>query len=257
MRRPLIILFLLLIAIPSKAQHLNHDVGLFVGIAVPQTDYHQAKDPLSKFSNTGKSISLTHYLQFYNKSTRWNADGFFTNHIMLKSELNFVSKPKLRNSGKYTEGNGNLAQILRAMKGSFSVISLGIQAEYYFKDLKEYMHPYSYMKWNPYVTFGFQYAMYNNTLTSDLGDWTNDPMILPSIFNNPNDLAIGSGGIATVVFGGGVRYKLSKSIDLAGNFICQHFLSDAVDGLQSSSPKNKNNDYFAHAQIGIIYHLKL
>jgi hypothetical protein len=59
---------------------------------------------------------------------------------------------------------------LRVMKGTLSLSSFGVQGEYYFKDLREFMFPYSEMKWNPFISLGFKFSNYTNTLTSDLGD---------------------------------------------------------------------------------------
>ena len=244
-----------MIAYSSKAQHLTHDVGLFVGTATIQTDYGQRDEFLSSYGNSALSFSLVHYLHFFNVNTRWNSEDDIANHVMIKSELNLMTKADLQHHGKYTVGNSQLAQQLRAMKGSISLMNVGVQAEYYFKDLREFMFPYSEIKWNPYLSFGFKYSRYTNTLTSDLGDWRTDITVLPQKYRAPGQLAVGKGNAFSLVIGGGTRYKLSEKFDLAANFNWQYFFSDALDGLQTDHISNKKNEWLVHLQVGIIYHL--
>jgi opacity protein-like surface antigen len=141
------------------------------------------------------------------------------------------------------------------MKGSVSLFNVGIQGEYYFKDLREFMFPYSDIKWNPYVSLGFKYSRYTNTLTSDLGDWQTDPTVLPLKYRGANQTAVGSGNAFSLTLGAGTRYKLSEKFDLAANFNWQYFFSDAIDGLQTDHVSNKKNEWLIHLQVGIIYHL--
>jgi len=255
LRKPLKILFFLLIAHSTKAQHLTHDVGVFLGTATIQTDYGQRDEFFSSYGNSAISLSLVHYLHFFNVDTRWNAEGDLANHMMIKSELNLMTKANLIHHGEYTLGNNELAQQLRAMKGTISLMDVGIQGEYYIKDLREFMFPYSDIKWNPYVSLGFKYSIYTNTMTSELGDWRIDNTVLPAKYRGNGELAVGSGGVFSFVIGAGTRYKLSEKLDLAANFNWQFFFSDAVDGLQANHVSNKNNEWLIHLQVGIIYHL--
>ena len=242
-------------ALSANAQHLTHDVGVFIGTATTQTDYGQRDEFFSSYGNSSLSFSLVHYLHFFNIDTRWNSEDDVANHIMLKTEFNLMSKADFQHHGEYTLGNNQLAIQLRAMKGSIVMTNFGVQGEYYFKDLREFMFPYSDMKWNPYVSLGFKYSRYKNTLTSDLGDWRSDISVLPIKYQGADQLAVGSGGAFSLILGAGTRYKLSEKFDLAGNFNWQYFFSDAVDGLQANHLSNKNNEWLIHLQVGIIYHL--
>jgi hypothetical protein len=215
LRKPLKILFFLVITLSANAQHLTHDVGFFAGTATVQTDYGQRRNFLSNYGNSAMSFSLVHY---FNLDTRWNAGDDVANHLMLKTEFNIMTKANFQHYGAYTSGNSNLAIQLRAMKGTISMLNFGVQAEYYFKDLREFMFPYSEMKWNPYVSLGFKYSTYKNTLTSDLGDWKTDITILPKKYKVPGNLAVGNGGTFSFILGDGTRYKLSEKFDLAANF---------------------------------------
>jgi hypothetical protein len=255
LKRPLKILLFLIVTLSAKAQHLTHDVGVFAGTATIQTDYGQRDEFFSSFGNSAISFSLVHYLQFFNIDTRWNSDNEIANHLMIKSEFNFLSKETFKHHGTYTVGNNLLAQQLRAMSGTITMTSIGMQAEYYLKDLREFMFPYSDIKWNPYFSLGFKYSLYTNTLNSTLGDWRTDITVLPSKYQGANQLSIGSGSALSFTLGAGTRYKLSEKFDLAANFNWQFFFSDAVDGLQAVHISNKNNEWLIHLQFGVIYHL--
>lgn len=255
LRKPLKILFFLIMALSANAQHLTHDVGFFAGTATIQTDYGQRGDFLSSYGNSALSFSLIHYLHFFNINTRWNSKDDIANHLMLKTEFNILTKADFKHHGIYTTGNSPGTIQLRAMKGSISMFNFGVHGEYYFKDLREFMFPYSEMKWNPYLSIGFNYSIYKNTLTSDLGDWRTDITVLPEKYRVPGNLAVGNGSTFSLILGTGTRYKLSENFDLAANFNWQYFFSDKVDGLQADVIENKKNEWLIHIQVGIIYHL--
>lgn len=250
-----IVVLLLLISFSTKAQHITHDVGLFIGTGSIQTDYGQRYDFSSSYANRVISLSLTHYFHFFNQDIRWNSNNPFKNHVMLKSEINIMTKENFSHHGTYVTGNSDLAKQLRAMKGSINLMSFGFSLEYYLKDLLEYMVPYSDIKWNPYGTIGLKYSFFKNDLTSDLGDWRNDITVLPTKYRTPGALDIGSGSSASVVLGLGTRYKLSEKLDLSAIFNWQYFLSDSVDGLRADVPENKYNEWLINLQVGVIYHL--
>jgi hypothetical protein len=256
LRKPLKILFFLLIALSANAQHLTHDIGIFAGTATLQTDYGQRGNFLSSYGNSALSFSLVHYLHFFNTDTRWNSEDDISNHLMLKTEFNIMTKANFQHHGIYTEGNSNSAILLRAMKGTVSMLNFGVQGEYYLKDLKDFMFPYSEIKWNPYLSLGFKYSSYKNTLTtSGTEDWRNNTQLLPTKYRTPGNLAVGNGGVFSFILGVGTRYKLTKKLDLAANFNWQYFFSDAVDGLQADVIENKKNEWLIHLQMGVIYHL--
>jgi hypothetical protein len=255
LKRPLKILFFLIVTFSTNAQHLTHDVGVFIGTATIQTDYGQRANFLSSFGNSVFSLSLVHYLQFFNIDTRWNSEDDIANHIMVKSELSFSTKETFKHHGEYTIGDGLLAQQLRGMTGTITMISAGISAEYYFKDLKEFMFPYSDIKWNPYLNLGLRHSFYTNTLNSTLGDWQTDKTILPLKYRADGQLDVGSGSAFSMSIGFGTRYKLSEKFDLAASFNWEYFFSDSIDGLQADHGSNKNNEFLIQLQVGIIYHL--
>ena len=47
------------------------------------------------------------------------------------------------------------------------------------KTFSDYLHHSSNIKLNPYFLTGIHYNMYNNDLTSSLGDWQQDISVIP------------------------------------------------------------------------------
>lgn len=246
-----------------NGQHFTHDVGAFAGFSVMQTDYGERGDFKSSFGNGSSSLSLVHYLHFFNKSLRWNANDELVNKIALKSEFNFISKNTFEHHGPESLDQDEGGAQLRAMVGTISMMNFGMSLEYYLNDLGQFLHPYSDDSFNPYVTFGIRYSLYTNTAESSYGagynsasDGDNPALgVLADKYYGPNALKTGSGGALGFAIGIGTRYKLTEKIDLAGQFNWQVFLSDAVDGLQVKEPANKNNEWLLNFQIGVIYHL--
>lgn len=250
-----ILLFVIFAILPAKSQHFTHDIGFHVGTATIQTDYGARDNYLSSYGNSSISLSFTHTLHFFNKDLRWNYDHKIWSYLALRSELNIITNGKFEHHGPYVLGNTPMARDLREMSGSTSITNLGFQLEYYFKNLRDFMYPWSSTEWNPYVLLGFQYSKYNNSLSSTQGDWRQDITVLPEKWRTPGAIDIGKGNTFGVTFGGGVRYKLNSNIDLNGQFNWQFFLSDSVDGLQASVDENKNNEWLINLQFGVIYHL--
>ena len=223
-----------------------------------ETDYGKEEEGfLDQFAISTLSVSVVYYLQFFEQDTRWNSKKSIANHLMLKSEFNFLSKKNYKQLGEFTTGNGLEAQKLAAMTGTVTVSSIGIQGEYYFKDLSKFMFPNSEIKWNPYLNIGLAYSFYTNTLESSFGsgDWRQDITILPEKYRDSGELDVGSGSTFSFILGAGTRYKLSKKFDLAANLNWQYFFSDTLDGLKSNDVSNKYNEWLLNFQVGIIYHL--
>ena len=246
--------FVLLFTTSLYAQHVTHDLGVFFGNTTIFTDYGQRGDFQSSLEGATGSFAVAHYMHFFNNNSRWNSSGAILTNLMVKTELNFYSA-NLEHQGKWAEGTSEGALQLQAMKGSVSVVNIGMQLEYYFRDLGSFVAPFSRMKFNPFVTFGINYALYNNTLTSDLGDWQTDISVLPFKYRSPEALNIGSGGAMNYNVGAGTRFKLTKRIDLAAQMQIQMYLTDEIDGLQPNVIENRNNDFVTILQVGVIYHL--
>jgi len=238
-----------------NAQHYTHAIGVLGGVSEFQTDYGQRGNFASNFNNEGASFSVAHYLGFYKRNHRWNSRYEMYDYILIKTELNYIFPTKLTHYGKWVKGTSYLAEQLRAMHGSISMLNLGVSLEYYLKNLLEFEYPYPEIKWNPFVTFGLRYAFYKNDIVSDLGDWRSDITVLPQKYRIPGNLDVGSGGAFAFNLGAGIRYRLTEKLDLATQLNWQVFFSDAIDGLQAKVIENRNNDWLFNFQFGIIYHL--
>tara|TARA_R110002073_G_scaffold258681_1_gene421683 strand:+ start:35469 stop:36239 length:771 start_codon:yes stop_codon:yes gene_type:complete len=238
----------------AKSQHFTHDVGFHAGTATIQADFGVRDNFLSSYGNSAISISLTHTLHFFNKDPRWNSDHKLWSYLALRSEFNIITNANFQHYGPFVQ-SGNQVEKFRAMSGTTNITNIGFQLEYYMRCLKDFIYPWSHIKWNPYVLAGVQYTMYRNTLSSTLGDWEQDISVLPNKWTVPGALDVGKGTTYAVTFGGGVRYKFSSKLDFNAQFNWQFFLSDAVDGLQADVIENKNNEWLLNFQLGIIYHL--
>ncbi|MFY0630404.1 MAG: hypothetical protein JXR05_08480 [Flavobacteriaceae bacterium] len=249
------LLFVIFAHQSAKSQYFTHDIGFHAGTATIQTDYGVRDNFLSSYGNSAVSLSFTHTLHFFNKDPRWNSDHKLWSYLALRSELNIITNANFQHHGPFIIGNTDLARDLRAMTGTTSITSVGFQLEYYMRCLKDFIYPWSTIKWNPYVLAGVQFSKYNNTLTSTQGDWRQDITVLPRKWRTPGAIDIGKGSTYAVTFGGGVRYKFKPKIDFNLQFNWQFFLSDAVDGLQANVFENKNNEWLINLQMGVIYHL--
>jgi opacity protein-like surface antigen len=250
----------------SHAQYLTHDIGVHVGVHSMQTDYGTRGDFLSMFGNTGTNFSLTHTLSFFQTRRYWNADDKILDYIAIRTELNVVNTTDLEHFGRFVNTNTDLGRQLRAMTGTASVVSIGMQLEYYFFCLRDFSYPYSDMKFNPYILAGLQYSSFNNSLRSDLlpGDGTSwmdsqadSDLAFPDKWARPGGTDVGPGTTFAATFGGGIRYNLSKKIDLNFQANWQFFFSNSVDGLTAEDIDDRNNEWLLNFQVGVIYRLNI
>ena len=121
--------------------------------------------------------------------------------------------------------------------------------------MKDFLYPWSDIKWNPYFLVGVKYNMFRTKLSSSLGNWQQDINVLPEKWRLPGALSIGSGNAFSTVFGGGFRYKLTSKLDINTQLSWNFFFSDAVDGLQADVVENQDNEWSVNLQLGVIYHL--
>lgn len=238
-----------------KAQHFTHDVGFHIGTATMQTDYGTRYDFLSSYGESSINLSFTHTLHFFHRNPMWNSDHPIWSHVAVRSELNIIPSHAFRHYGDYVDEPGTLGEKLRAMTGTGSMTNVGFQIEYYLKCLSDFLHPYSDMKWNPYILGGLQFSMFNNTMESSLGDWRQDIRVLPAKWQLRGALHVGKGTTFAATFGAGIRRNISPKIDFNLQANWQFFFSDAVDGLQANVDENKYNEWLINIQFGIIYHL--
>lgn len=255
MKTSITILFVIVCILKFNAQHYTHEIGVFVGSTSLQSDYGQRGHFKSEIKNTDLSFSVSHYLSFYNRTLRWDPNNVLHNHLMVKTELQYIKSTNLEHVGKWAEKQSIGGAKLRAMKGSVNMFNVGINLEYFLNPLEEFIYPHSDMLLNPFFTFGVQYSFYNNDLKSDLGDWTQDPSVLPNKYQNPNHLSIGKGETFAFNVGIGTRIKITEDLDLVPQANYIYFLTDELDGLIADVFENRNNEWAFNFQIGLIYHL--
>lgn len=245
------------------SQKTSHEIGILTGKASLQTDYGIRGDILSETANNTTSFTVAHYMQFTNNNN-WNSRRSFLDHIVLKSEINFLNSADLRHHVGFVESNSkqegenkgvSAKEILSKMRGTISMVNVGVQLEYYIKDITNFFNQRNSSKLNPFINIGVNYSLYNNSVSSSLGDWHTNIHFLPEKYRKEGAIKEGSGGAFAFNTGVGTRYKLSRKIDVVAQFKWEIYASDAIDGLQADVIENKSNETLTSLQFGLIYHL--
>ena len=255
MKTPITIILVIACILEFNAQHLTHDIGVLSGSTRLQSDYGQRGNFFSEWKNNGQTIAIAHYLSFYNNTIRWDPHDVIHNHLMVKTEFMYLTNANFKHHGKWAERKSSGGEQLRAMTGSVNMLDIGVNLEVFLHPLEEFVHPYSDIRFNPFLTFGVKYSFFENTLNSELGNWEDDLSILPDKYRPEDALDIGSGEAVSISFGIGTRYKLAPKLDFVTEFTYQYFFSDSIDGLTASVPENKNNEWLLNFQFGLVYHL--
>lgn len=250
-----LVFLLFFISFVGKAQHFVHDFGIHAGAATIRTDYGQRDDVLGTIANVSPSFSFTHTLHFFNRNSRWNNNHKLWSYLALRTELNFIPNAEFQHFGALAERNDAGGELLRAMTGKANIVNLGFQFEYYLHCLRDFIHPLSDLKFNPYILAGLQFTSFDNEINSTLGDWTQNPNVLPAKWRPSDATNVGPGTTFAATFGGGIRYNLTRKIDLNAQANWQFFFSDAVDGLTANVDENLNNEWLLSFQVGVIFHL--
>lgn len=260
----IIFIVVILIALSLRGQTRgSHEIGFFVGFPSFQTDYGQRNHFMSNVGgNTGFGAGIIHYYQFSDFKYQWFERGnFFSEHFKLRTEVSYV-KSDLKHYGKWVEPSrtGVLADQLRAMSGSTSVINVGTQLEFYYKDLVDFGLRYYNMKFNPYGGLGVQANFYQPTLMIGDAKYGTD-------FINPNDIYyrwkpegainVDKGTTFSVTLNFGTRYAISEYSDLFVDTRWHYFMTNYIEGLNAPDKiNNKYNDWMLLLQFGFIYYLE-
>ena len=260
-------LFLLILfgfSFNSNAQFggFSHEVGIITGPIAFQSDYGQRHDFSTNAGNTGVGIGIVHFLNFtYNSRYNYTPKTFFNNHFKLRSELSY-NKTKLEHFGKYVapEKTSVGANQLRAMRGSTSITNLGMQLEFFPKNIRDYTATIG--AFAPFLSLGGQFSYYGAEASSTFGV-LGDPAITYPKYLTPTDgrpygFSTESKGVFSVVSSIGTRYKLNDSSDLMIDLRAQYFFSNWVDGLNPNPniyKENKANDWLLWLNVGYIYYL--
>ncbi len=230
----------------------SHEVGILAGPLSMQTDYGERNYFPS--SNEGTfGIAVVHYLSFFGNNYNWrNGATWFSDHFKLRTEFSYYFNNTLEHEGRYVEQNTPIAAQLQAMKGETKIYNVGMQLEYYFKNLEDYGLLFNTAdKFAPYVSAGLHYSRYDAELTNtpsgglDVGNlpakWQDRFFIEP---DNTFSLTLSAG----------TRFKLDR-IDLVADARWQHFFSDQVDGLDQVDGSSRNNDTLIFLSLGVVFDL--
>ena len=256
---PVVFLFLLAFISTATAQFsgFTHEIGIIAGPISFRSDYGERNNPETISKNMGYSIGIVHYLNFTNfTSFSWNArESYFSEHFRVRSELSFC-KASLEHFGKWVDPSltSVTSNQLRAMKGSTSLINLGVQLEYYPLGISDFSSNIG--AFSPFVSFGTQYSFCSPEIHSSLGP-LDTPISTPTkYFNATSNQSI---KVPSLVGGMGTRYKYTDYSDLLLEIRWQYYFSDWVDGLnpnQAKYPENKFNDWNIWFNFGYIYYLE-
>ncbi len=250
----LVILILLFSFSKSFSQlDVSHEVGIIAGPLSMQTDYGERNHfPSSNASTFG--VAVVHYLSFFGNNYNWrNGATWFSDHFKLRTEFSYYFNNSLEHKGRYVEdANSNLAPKLRAMKGETKIYNIGMQLEYYFKNLEDYGLLFNTAdKFAPYISAGLHYNRYDAELTNT-ADGGLDVANLPEKWQDR--FFIDPDNTFSLTLSAGTRFKLDN-VDLVADARWQHFFSDQVDGLDQTDGSSKYNDTLIFFSVGVIFDL--
>lgn len=235
---------------------VSHELGVIAGPVAFYSDFGQRNNFETNAGNIGVGIGIVHYLNFYSRDMR---NSFFTNHFMIRNEIDY-HKSTLKHFGKWVDESRTslFADQLRAMSGSATVIEIGTQLEYFPLNLRDFAN--GQYKISPFISAGVHLVGYKPEVSSSMGQ-LNNPATTPDKYNNA--FRNRSGSTFALVGSVGLRYKLTQMSDLMMDLKWHHYFSDWVDGLNPSEenngriavPENKSNDWMFWLNVGYIFYL--
>jgi len=252
------LIFCFLIATTYAQDKSSHEIGFIFGSASFTTDYGERYDFQSNVGgNVGPGFGLVYYLNFTDYRYKWNQrTNYFQEHFRLRSELSYMQS-NLEHYGIYAETPSYAGEQLRAMHGKTQVFNVGAQLEFHIVDIVDFAtRHYAKLNFSPYVSLGLMADFYNPSLTSDLGDWREDPSVLYPKWAVPGAVDVSAGITGSLTWGAGTRLRLGEYSDLLLEARWQYFFSNWVDGLNAKpDPANKYNDWLLFVHFGYVYYL--
>lgn len=252
-------LFFLVSSVLSYGQDKeSHEVGFILGLSSFSTDYGERNEfQSSGAGNTGFGIGAVYYLNFTDYRYRWNQrTSYFSEHARLRLELSYV-RAKLDHFGKWAERDSYPAEQLRAMHGTSNVLNGGAQMEFHWVDVVDFgSRRLPDIKWSPFISAGFWLSFYDADLTSDLGDWEEDPSVLFPKWAESGAVRVKPGITTSITWSVGTRYAVGEYADLFIESRWRYYFSNWIDGLDArDDPANKFNDWNLFVHIGYVYYL--
>jgi hypothetical protein len=228
-------------------QVLKHEIGVSVGAVSIQSDYGESGDFASTYGNIGFGAGLAYFVSFGEYQKRWNdKTDFLKSHFRAKLEASYLQSNFIH-KGKRIEVITEDAVKSAALTGSTKIYNFGGQLEYTFFGITEEN------KFEPYMAIGGYYALYNPELTSSLGDWKDNPSLLPNDYLN-GSIHLQKDSTQSITFGLGTRYKINN-FTMLYEIKWQRFLTDNIDGFAPLNGSNKSKDWLFMAQIGAVFKL--
>lgn len=236
----------------------SHEVGFLLGISSFSTDFGERHEfQSSGAGNTGFGIGAVYYLNFTDYRYRWDErTTYFSEHARLRLELSYL-RAKLDHFGQYAEKDSYPGEQLRAMHGVSNVVNAGAQMEFHWVDIVDFgSRRLPDIKWSPFLSAGFWVNFYNPSLSSDLGDWEEDPNVFFPKWAEPGTTRVDPGVTTSVTWSLGTRYAVGEYADLLIESRWRYYFSNWIDGLNAKDdPANKFNDWSLFVHIGYVYYL--
>jgi hypothetical protein len=162
----------------------------------------------------------------------------------------------LQHFGRWVDKSktSQIANQLRAMRGSTSVTNIGMQLEYFPLSIRDFTSTIG--SWAPFISLGGQFSFYDPEAYSTLGP-VDSPLAYPVKYLGATTNQ--GGTVWSIVSSVGTRYKLTELSDLMVDLRVQYYFSNWVDGL-NPDPKvyteNRANDWNIWFNFGYIYYLQ-
>lgn len=239
------IVFFYLLSGKLQAQVL-HEIGVSAGPAAFTTDYGERGEFRNFYLNTGVGIGFQHYMNFVFTG---NNSNFFKDFFRIRSEIDYFYS-KLDHFGPISYQNNPRGEMLRAMHGSVQTIEAGMQLEFHFTQIRNFL--FFEKRFSPYILGGAHIVYFMPDAYSDLGPLDNPRVLFPAFQDGVN---LDSGTTFSLVFGGGLRYRLTRDSDLLIEGKWNYYYSDYVEGLNVQGPQNQSNDWNIWVNFGYIYYL--
>jgi len=224
------------LSISVKAQfRVYHKLGGSIGPTLISGDWGRNTNIGNVFGYGGVEINFLHNMQVARS------------RFSLKSNLGYSFIKNKHNKDEWTgagsEKPSNEQNKLAGMSGSTSTVSLGTQVEYNFFDFGLY---YPRASWTPYISVGFNMLFYNNNFSiSEYG--------VPYAYGEEG--IYNGKGLTTSIKGSlGVKYRVSRFLNIFSELTFQRAYSDKLDGLIPEA--SFGTDYISGLNIGVMYYIK-
>ncbi len=232
---------------------ISFEAGVNLGISAIQSDFGENGDlESSVYGNIGTTFAGTFYMDFINRrnSTSYH---WLKNHTKIKGEVSYT-KANIDHFGATIKEDTYSAPLYKAMHGTASIISFGAIFEYHIFDISEF-NPKNTNIFSPYVGVGVLGSYSSPTISSDLGDYTTNALVLPAGYRTDNSINTKSETTFSLVYSLGTRIKMNYYSDLILDTRWQQFFSDNIDGLNPQFEANKHNDWMYGVSLGYLFYL--